>query len=159
MPIDKHDIKILILFVVTLALIGYTIYAVQASPIEEIEDFLVNDTTDIHEYLPWYSCGHFSRDLAKNASEVNLTIGSSICGNHPVFRGHQNHIINYVEINDTLYFIEPQTDHIMQLDDVFMQYQYIRLYPDGTQVPSNWNCNLAPTIRFNLFEKAEDDLK
>ncbi len=123
------------------------IYSVRAETnITELQDFLEVDTTDEHEYLPWYSCGHFTRDLAHNATEYNISLGGAICGNHPVFRGHQNHIINYIKINDTLYFIEPQTDQIMQLDEIFMQYRYVRLCPDGTQVPSNWAYNLAPSI-------------
>ena len=113
----------------------------------ELQDFLKVDKTDEHEYLPWYTCGHFTRDLVRNASKHNISLGGAICGNHPVFRGYDNHIINYIEINDTLYFIEPQTDNIMQLDEIFMHYQYVRLYSDGTQVPTNWRYNLAPTLK------------
>ena len=112
----------------------------------ELNTFLENDKTDENERLLWYSCGHFTRDLAKNASEHNISLGGAICGNHPVFKWYENHIINYIKINDTLYFIEPQTDRIMILDEVFMHCNYIRLYPDGTQVPTHWNCNLAPDI-------------
>ena len=115
----------------------------------ELSKFLQVDTTDKHEYTAWYTCGHFARDLARNASRQSITLGGAICGSHPIFRGHQNHIINYIEINDTLYFIEPQTDYIMQVDEIFVQYRFVRLYPDGTQVPSNWKHNLAPTIRSN----------
>lgn len=115
---------------------------------QEIINFLEMDTTDENEYLPWYTCGHFARSLAHNSSEHNISIGAAILSNHPVFRGKWNsHILNYIEINESLYFIEPQTDNIMLLDEVFMMYRYIRLYPDGTQVPSNWDCNLAPTMR------------
>ena len=114
----------------------------------ELQTFLEVDKTDEHEYLPWYSCGHFSRDLVHNASEYNITLGSAILSNHPVFRGKWNsHIINYIKINGTLYFIEPYTDEIMELDIIFMQWKYVRLYPDGTQVPSYWDCNLAPSVR------------
>ena len=134
--------KILIAVGLLLLLIGTT----SAENMDDVISFLAEDQTDTHEYLAWYTCGHFSRDMARNASDVNLTIGSAICGNHPMFRGYQNHIINYVDINGTMYFIEPQTDNIMELDIVFMEYKYIRLYPDGTQVPSNWRYNIVHDI-------------
>ena len=94
-----------------------------------------------------YNWTIYDYGLARNASVSNISIGSAILGNHPVFRGYQNHIVNYIIINETLYFIEPQTDHIMQLDEIFMQYRFVRLYQDGTQVPSSWRYNLMPTLR------------
>ncbi|MCK5138230.1 MAG: hypothetical protein KAQ85_00170 [Thermodesulfovibrionia bacterium] len=115
---------------------------------QELIEFLETDITNEHEYLPWYTCGHFTRSLAHNASEHNISMGAAILSNHPVFRGKWNsHIINYIDINGTMYFIEPRHDYIMKLDEVFMTYRFIRLYLDGTQVPSNWDCNLAPTLR------------
>lgn len=111
--------------------------------ISELEEFLDIDKTDEHEYLPWYSCGHFSRDLARNATKHNLTIGSVILGNHPVFRGYDNHIMNYVMDNDTIILIEPQTDRMLTLDQTM--HTYYRLYPDGTQVPTYWRNNMAYT--------------
>jgi len=109
--------------------------------------FLSSDATDQHEYLPWFTCGHFARDLARNASAQNITIGSAIVGNHPTFLGHENHIINYIYIDNELVFIEPQTDIRMHLADVLYEWQFIRLYPDGTQVPTYRRHGLAPTIR------------
>ena len=119
---------------------------------QEIINFLEIDTTDENEYLQWYTWGHFTRSLAHNASEYNISMGAAILSNHPTFRGHHNHIINYIEIENVLYFIEPQTDNIMLIDGVFMLYQYIRLYPDCTQVPSNWRYNLAPSL---IIDEAE----
>ena len=109
----------------------------------KIEQFLRNDTTDQHKYYQYYSRGHFSRDLSRNASDNNFTIGSVILGNHPVFRGYKNHIMNYVSVNTSIWLIEPQNDQIMRLNDTM--YRYYRLYPDGSQVPSNWKHNLAHT--------------
>ena len=114
---------------------------VSGESIEDIESFLMNDITDTHEWLPYYSCGHFSRDLSYNASIVNVTLGSVILGNHPVLRGYNNHIMNYVIIENKIYLIEPQTDEILLLNQAV--YNYYRLYPDGAQVPSNWAHNLA----------------
>ena len=116
----------------------------ETQSIIEIEDFLINDTTDQNELLPWYTCGHYSRDLARNASEHNLTIGSVMLSNHPVFRGKWNsHLMNYFTVNGTIYLIEPQTDMIKLLGQSW--FQYYRLYPDGTQIPTYWKSNLAHT--------------
>lgn len=113
--------------------------------LNDVFDFLDNDTTDQHEHLPWYSCGHFARDLARNVSEHNLSIGGVILSNHPTFSGKWNsHIINYVEVNDTIYFIDPQTDWVMNFDELqYLGYRYGRYYVNGDMVPSNWGCNLA----------------
>lgn len=114
-----------------------------AAELDDIVSFLAEDQTDTHEYLPWYTCGHFARDLARNASEHNISIGGVILGNHPVFIGYNNHIMNYFIVNESIWIIEPQTDQLMNLNDTM--YNYYRLYPDGTQVPSNWAVNLAHT--------------
>jgi hypothetical protein len=105
-----------------------------------LTEFLTTDTTDQNEYLPYYTCGHFARELTHNAHKINKTMGSAILGDSPVFRGYNNHIVNYVFINGTLLFIEPQTDNIFKLKDI--PYKYIKLYPDGTQVPSQWIYNM-----------------
>lgn len=116
----------------------------------DLDQFLEEDKTNEHKFLPWYTCGHFTRDLARNASEHNLTIGSVILSSHPVFRGKCNsHIANYIKINDTIMIIDSQTDEVCEMNSRMLYHgkilKYYRLYPDGTQVPSNWGCNLAPT--------------
>lgn len=121
-----------------------------ADELDDVIAFLEVDQTDTHEYLPWYTCGHYSRDLAKNASEYNLSIGSVILGNHPVFGdGYNSHIVNYVTIDDSIVIICPQTDSVFAMNPSMLfdgkSFKYYRLYPDGTQVPSNWACNLAHT--------------
>lgn len=117
---------------------------VEGQTLEEVQAFLINDTTDTHEYLPWYTCGHFSRELVYNASLNNITLGSVIVGHHPTLRGFDNHIMNYFTHNDTIYVIEPQNDNIEKIDETM--FGYYRLYPDGSQVPTFWNCNLASQI-------------
>ena len=116
----------------------------------DINSFLEEDKTNEHEYLPWYTCGHYARDLARNASEYNLSIGSIMLSNHPVFRGKWNgHIVNYIMINDTIVIICPKTDGIYALNSGLVfngkSYKYYRLYSDGTQVPTYWKNNLAHT--------------
>ena len=108
-----------------------------------ITSFLEGDNTNENEYLPWYTCGHFARDLARNASENNLTIGSIMLGVHPTFRGHSNHLANYYIHNNTIMIIQPQTDEILPIEQTI--YIYYRLYPDGTQIPTYWKGNRAHT--------------
>ena len=105
-----------------------------------LTEFLAEDTTDQNEYLPYYTCGHFARELSHNAHKINKTMGGAIFGNFRGLRGHNNHIVNYVFINGTIIFIEPQTDGLFKLEDAL--YKYVKLYPDGTQVPSKWKYNM-----------------
>lgn len=105
-----------------------------------LTEFLAADTTDQNEYSQYYTCGHFARELSHNAHKINKTMGGAILGNFRGFRGYGNHIVNYVFINGTIVFIEPQTDDLFKLDDA--PYKYVKLYPDGTQVPSRWKYNM-----------------
>ena len=77
----------------------------------------------------------------------NISIGGIILGNNPVLLGRSNHIVNYVVINNSIVIIDPQTDTIVALNPGMsfegMHFKYYRLYPDGTQVPSNWAYLLA----------------
>lgn len=143
--VQRNTLRILI----ALAIVIYAFFAmvviystpVKAELLEDVEAFLVNDTTNNSEWLPYYSCGHFARDLSRNASQFNISIGSVILGNHPTLRGHDNHIVNYVIDNNTVYLIEPQTDEIFLLNQ--SGYLYYRLYYNGDQVPSYRTHNLA----------------
>lgn len=140
------------LVLIMLVIIGTMNCVAAEVTIDELRLFLDNDSTGESEYVLWYNCGHAARDLVRNASEHNLTIGSAIVSNHPVFRGKWNsHIINYIYIDGEILFIDTHYDSISSLDGIFFDWEYIRLYPDGTQVPSNWACNLAPPISFGDY--------
>ena len=109
---------------------------------QELYDFLEQDTTDQSEWTPFYNCGFFARDLARNASEHNITIGGLILGNHPRFLGYDNTIVNYMIIEDIFIVIDPQTDQLYGLNHALshdgMTFEYYRTYTDGTNVPSFW---------------------
>ena len=127
--------------------------------INEIEDFLINDPTDRNEYTQLYTCGHFSRDLSYNASLLNLTIGAIAIteNNFPLIKGYCNHLINYFEVDGTLYFIEPQSDQIMTAEDVWNKgYNHGKLYPDGTQAPTNFRGAMSAT--YDLSEHLDETL-
>ena len=102
-----------------------------------IYDFLLMDSTDAHEYTEHYQCGHFSRDLGKNASEANVEMGCIILSHSENFEGYTNHAMNYVVDNDgEILLISPQSDRISKLKDTLFSY-YI-LYPDCFDMPSRW---------------------
>ena len=113
---------------------------------KELNQFIKNDTTDLNNYTQWYTCGHFARELAWNAEYNNMSLGSALLGNDRYFSGYDNHVLNYIIINDTYTFIDPQSDTYLSMTAVLFDYKYIRLYPDGTQVPSNWDTALRPHV-------------
>jgi len=127
--------------------------------IDEVTDFLINDPTDRNEYTQMYTCGHFSRDLSYNASLLNITIGAIIVteNSYPLIKGYGNHLINYFESEGILYFIEPQTDEIMTAEQVWSRgYNYGKLYPDGTQAPTNFRGSMTAT--YDLSEHLDETL-
>lgn len=106
----------------------------------ELIEFLERDTTSDHIYEPKvYDCSYFARDLSKNASKENIEIGSILLHHHPNGRGW-GHGMNYVIVNDTFYIISPQSDLICPWDEYLHNgvWDYYRLYPDGTLIPSRW---------------------
>ena len=115
----------------------------------ELQKFLLEDNTDKNERMPWYTCGHYARDLARNASLHNISIGSIILSNNICFRGYNNCIMNYIIYEDNLILIDPQSDQIYALNSGLKCYDqpciYYRLYQDGIMVPSFWQVNFAPT--------------
>ncbi|MCK5520339.1 MAG: hypothetical protein KAI81_04440 [Candidatus Marinimicrobia bacterium] len=138
-PIIKNDTKI-----ENIPVINNKVTINESNPlIINLRDFLKNDITNRKPYLPYYTCGHYSRETAKNAAKENIILGSIIVSDHPTLQGHNNHIMNYITIDDEIIVIEPQTDRLMTLKET--RRKYYRLYPDGTQVPTYWKNNLAPT--------------
>lgn len=155
---------ILVVFIILLMIAPAQAYRYQGLEDEDIEDtnvfmekvtniraFLEEDTTNQNEWAPWYTNGHYARDLARNASLHNITIGSMILSNNQGFRGRDNYIVNYIIIEDVLVgndpdllvVIDPSTDGMALLEKA--PFKYFRLYPDGTQVPSYWSANFGYT--------------
>lgn len=146
---EKHLLLIMLIGLSAITIMGALMIDTCNAEITEIEQFLADDTTENNTYLPWYLCGHYARDLVRNASDYNLSIGSVKLGNHPTFRGHDNHDVNYIMVNETIVIIDPQSDTIFAMNPAMTfdgrLFKYYRLYPYGTQIPTYWNCNLAHT--------------
>lgn len=99
-----------ILGIVLLVIGCFLIQPIAAASMEEVQNFLANDTTDERIYnnqqMPYHTCGHFTQDLITNATKEGIRI-------YPVYlyaRISCDHIIAAVEINRTWIFIEPQND-------------------------------------------------
>lgn len=147
----KSIIAILIVFMMVTPASAYMYENIEEKDIGNLEAFteegvrmirfLEEDTTDENEWTQYYTSGHYARDLAKNASLHNISIGSAILGMNQRFRGYENHIVNYMIIEDVLIVIDPDNDRLLFMDQT--PYKYFRLYPDGTQVPSYWRANFA----------------
>ena len=121
--------------------IMYPIKTPEPALLTKVKDFLFNDRTDEKKYVKGiYTCGHFSRDLAANASKENLDIGVIFLGIDPDLEGYDNHAVNYIMIEDKMYIIRPQKDTIEHWDDCVYQstYKYYKLYPDGYSAPSRY---------------------
>lgn len=81
-----------------------------------LEKFLRFDTTNENKYIEnIYMCRNFALDLQQNYS---------LYGNMMVMlcdKGKE-HFVNIIEINETLYVIDPQTDNIFTLDKYINKY-------------------------------------
>ena len=114
---------------------------VELSELDELHNFLLMDNTDEHEYkTDIYECGHFSRDLALNATKNDISVGAILLGKHKDFQGYNNHATNYIIIENEMYLISPQSDYLEKFIDSYsyQKYNYYKLYPDATQMPSKW---------------------
>lgn len=121
------------------------------------QEFLEQDKTDEGFYLDdtklnlTYTCGHFTRQLIKNATEQDIFLGSAILGTEKYFRGSNNHIVCYFTIDREYYFVESQTDDIFSSETAYNYgYKYVKLYEKGNQVPTYWKGIKYPDI--NLEE-------
>lgn len=123
--------------------------------IAELNEFLMFDQTNTNNYsLEYYNCYNFTIDLAKNASILNITLGGAILADDYNFSGELNHAINYQYNDGDLIFIEPQTDEIISMDNIYADgYRYIKLYPNYNDTPKSWYYNdpeMTPDIIINF---------
>ena len=78
---------------------------------ELLQNFLINDVTNERLYsnnFPYFTCGHFTEQLIRNASKDDITL-------YPVFlfsKYGTNHIIAATKMNDTWTFLEPMSDQL-----------------------------------------------
>ena len=116
----------------------------QIPPVEtEFLDFLKNDKVDSQTYYPGYNCGDFAIELSENYyKEFNKPLGGILLSNNRYFSGYNNHAMNYLIVEGTIVLIEPQTDRLKTLGQV--DYEYYILYPDGRNMPNEWDGFLEP---------------
>lgn len=92
----------------------------QISNLEILQDFLINDTTDHHEYVPsgedMHICVHFATDLSQNLTNAGYYSGIVVRSAKWHDRG-SGHLLTWVKINDDLFVIESGNDAIYWSDD------------------------------------------
>lgn len=139
--------KILMIVIVIILMISISN---AESDIVTIKTFLKQDTTNNHQYImPNYVCVQFAYDLARNASEYNITMGGAILGTNSEFKGLKNHMMNYVYINGSIYLIEPQNDQIFKLQSGF-KYKYIKLIPEWVKINQTYR-GIKPDITWKDY--------
>jgi len=92
----------------------------------ELIAFLNADLTNEREYTNSFYCGHFAKELARNASKYNITLGAVFVSHDNNFIDYDNHLMNYIYVNEELIFIEPQTDYFYLKEE--LPYPYHKLY-------------------------------
>ena len=96
------------------------------NPTEPLHHFLRNDTTNMHEWEQNFNCCEFSEQLENNLTEHGFVCGiADLIYKHEVdgFRGHQ---ICYVVIDGSVYFVEPQSDEIFEIEEMYLYYDNIK---------------------------------
>ena len=90
------------------------------SDLMDLQNFLINDTTDHHEYIPsgenMYICVHFATDLAQNLTEAGYSAGIVVRSAKWHNRG-TGHLLTWCNLNGSLFAIESMNDHVMISDD------------------------------------------
>lgn len=124
--------KVIGTFGIMLLVVGcFLIQPTVAISMEEVQNFLINDTTDERAYnnnqMPYYTCGHFTHDLVANASKEGIRM-------YPVYLSSKagcDHIMATVKINNSWIFIEPINDRIYP---EWTLKSYYRIYRIGEYV-------------------------
>ena len=112
----------------------FFIFPAAAVSMEEVESFLANDTTSERAYngnqMPYYTCGHFTQDLVRNASQEGIRM-------YPLYltsRVGCDHIMAAVDVNGSWVFIEPISDGVYPEETFWALKKVYRSYRIGTSV-------------------------
>jgi len=116
---------------------------------QEIVDFLNEDKTNELEYTQSDNKKQivFAKQLSKNATEHNLSFGVIIFGKMGFIDIGDNYALNYFTSNEQMYFIDPVTDELITVCEVFdYGYGYGKLYPAGTNIPLTRTKKVSPDL-------------
>lgn len=106
--------------------------------VQKIVKFLNEDKTNDLAYVQASDTKQtvFAKQLSVNATEHNLSLGVVILSKKNYINLIEDYSLNYFSSNEQMYFIDPMTDEIITVCEVFdFGYGYGKLYPDGTNVP------------------------
>lgn len=136
--------------------------------LDNLIQFLEEDKTDEIAYYndpkrgrDYFVCCGFARELAKNASEYNITMGGVSLRDHEHVRAAKSyHAMNYVIIDNEFIIIEPQSDSIHYLDTIYYHwgnnYRYITIHPE-VQIMSNYG-KYKQTIDIDVMDYNETEI-
>jgi len=121
---------------------------------QEIVDFLNEDKTNELEYTQPINDKQlvFAKQLLENATEHNFSFGIIILSKTGYIEPGSNYAFNYFYSNEQIYFIDPVTDRLVTVCEVFdYGYLYGKLYPAGSNLPLNRNSRVKPDLDLSGF--------
>jgi hypothetical protein len=103
---------------------------------KDIRDFLAKSSINEKQYLPViHDCKQFTSDLLWEASKAELSIGAAIITFNDRIVSHR---MAWIERNGEIFYIEPQADEILTLEELNKHYEPLggvqsvhRVDPDG----------------------------
>ena len=94
-----------------------------AQTLEDLQEFLKQDPTNHKEYTEHHYCYQFSRELYKNGTDAGFKCtGVNVCRKYDGGTVFPEHCINAFYLEEGLFFVEPQTDSIYNLDAISYVY-------------------------------------
>ena len=115
----------------------------------------MNYVLDEHRGKDYFVCCGFTREFGERANDVGWKVGGISLRDHEHVAAHKcYHAMNYIVIDNKFIIIEPQTDQISYLNEVYMgqcKYRYITIFPDA-QMMTNFG-NHKETIDIDVLKE------
>jgi len=132
-PLPGHELRDLI----SLYILYEPIPIVIDESMQKIVDFLSEDKTDEMVYTQQADKKYIysTKYVSRNAIQYNLSIGIILLSDSPIIIQFDNYALNYFYLDNQIYFIDPTTDEIMTVCEIFdYGYGYGKLYPDESKL-------------------------
>lgn len=104
---------------------------------QKIVDFLSEEKTDEMVYTQQANENNIysTKYLSRNAIQYNLSIGIILLSDSQIISQSDIYALNYFYLDNQIYFINPTTDEIMTVCEIFdYGYGYGKLYPDESKL-------------------------
>lgn len=145
-PVDEPLIELVNESILNKSIINKSIPVSTTPELDNLIQFLEEDKTDeiiynadSHRGIDYFVCCGYSRQLAKNASEYNITMGGISLRDHEHVQATKYyHAMNYVIVDNSFVIIEPQEDSIHYLDTIYYHwgcnFRYITVFPNANMM-------------------------